>query len=160
MKTTYLKRYIRFRTNLQGRNFIWSILAELISRFPINLNEAIALINQNWSHIELTDDYGMAYHESPEFWAKHFYWGNNSYWWKKGDTRIELEKYYVCSINTGEMINKFTVLLSYSSVKSLQSLGLIDKNEKLINWYNAKNYNYALKQHYRKLGWGNYREEG
>lgn len=173
MKTSYLKRYIRFRTNLEGRYFIWSIIIELISRFPISLKEAIDLINQNWRHIELTNHDDMAYHESPEFWAKDFYWGHNSIWWKKGGNRIQMgleplkperknkfENYYVCTINTGEIINNYSVLLSYSNVKALKLIGLIDKDKGLIYSFSAKNYNEALMKHYRKSGWGTYREEG
>ncbi len=173
MTTSYLARRIKFRTNIKGRFFLWEIIIELISRFPITLDEAIALVNRNWAHTELANNESIIYHELPEFWAKQFYWGQSSFWWKKGEARKQrglsalkpeknkkLEKYYVCSINTGELQNSYEVVLSQSSIAAFKLLGLIDNDDKLGYCYPATNYNDALKKHYRRSGRGEYREVG
>lgn len=76
-----------FETNKQGFDFCRSILVELISRFPLTQSEGIDLINFRWKDTSLIDEYEIVYHESPEYWAKCFYWGKDEVWWNPEQER-------------------------------------------------------------------------
>lgn len=80
-----------FETNSVGFDFCRSILIELISRFLLSQREGIDLINSQWKHTSLTEEYNIIYHELPEYWAKDFYWGEDEVWWKPENERLFME---------------------------------------------------------------------
>jgi len=78
-----------FNTDYSSFLYCRFILIDLINRFPIDQNEAIKRINSFWSNLREVNESDMMYHELPEFWSSEMYWGNDSFWWIKGDDRIK-----------------------------------------------------------------------
>lgn len=69
--------------------FCREIAQEMVRAYGIPLSEAVARINRQWSE---PDDRGrapsvwivglnIAYHETPEYWAGHIYYGGEGRWW-------------------------------------------------------------------------------
>jgi len=156
-----------FDTNTTGFDFCRSILIELISRFPLTQLEGIHLINSRWGHISLVAEDEIAYHESPEFWAKEFYWGTDTVWWKTENDRVlmdlkplkpkrdDKETFY-------ELWKKPEkeeyILVNRVEINDLLKNHLINNTFKK-TWSTTKyNYNEALKDFYKYNGWLEYKE--
>jgi len=159
-----------FNTSRKGFIFCREILIEIISRFPVTQLDAIYIINEHWRNTELVNEHDIAYHETPEFWAKHFYWGNDTLWWKKDYERLSMglknlkplkENYYEEyqlweKVVSGE--EEDYIFVRKSEILELFNRGFIDE-EYLMKWSCfSNNYNEALKEFYNYKGWNEYRE--
>lgn len=78
-----------FETDIYGHFFFTEILIDLISYFPLTQSEALELINDQWRGSTFVND-DILYHDLPDVWAAHLYWGKESVWWKKGDERVRM----------------------------------------------------------------------
>lgn len=156
-----------FETNKTGFDFCRSTLIELISRFPLTQFEGIHLINSRWGHLSLLDEDEITYHELPEFWAKEFYWGTDTFWWKSEDERILMN----LSPLKPKRDDKETIYELWE-VPSKEEYIFVNREEindlftnHLINnvfektWCTTKyNYNEALRDLYKYKGWIEYKE--
>ncbi|GBF77329.1 hypothetical protein PA598K_05873 [Paenibacillus sp. 598K] len=156
-----------FETDSFGFHFCRSVLVELISRFPLTQAEGIQLINSRWGHTSFVNEDDIAYHEFPEFWAKEFYWGSNSVWWKSEEERLfmgleplkplrnDKEACYELweTANTEEY-----VLADCEEIKELFGNDLLNHTFKKTWRLKKKNYNEALTEFYKHRGWLEYRE--
>ncbi|HZG16477.1 MAG TPA: hypothetical protein VE710_15915 [Candidatus Bathyarchaeia archaeon] len=76
-----------FETDMEGYLFFKEILIDLISYFPLTQSEAIDLINKQWQGY-IFDGINIIYHDLPDVWAGHLYWGD-TFWWIRGDERLK-----------------------------------------------------------------------
>ena len=80
-----------FETDEEAQEYLQSIVEAMMRKLGITRDESIARINSSWSHVDKVvgeDDY--MYHELPGYWANHFYYGKESYWWLDSPKRSEL----------------------------------------------------------------------
>lgn len=74
----------RIAANAEAEQFLNAIATELQTMFNISPAEARGRIEKGWQHLPDSSLGGpdeLIYHETPDFWACHFYWGGNSKWW-------------------------------------------------------------------------------
>ncbi|WP_042161456.1 hypothetical protein [Paenibacillus gorillae] len=163
-----------FKTDYPSFLYCRDILIDLISRFPLNQQEALKLINTRWALIEINEG-DITYHELPKFWSSDMYWGRDSLWWKQGkerknynlpelkpyrpdnETKYELWEPLNSSLNDSDYIDDY-VFVDYGEINEL-----ID-NQLIIGQYyktwevTSKNYREALKLLHEYKGWGKYFE--
>ena len=76
----------------EALDFCRNLVAEMVLRFDISREEAIARINQQWSQTDDGTDQprtliigrDIVYHEGTDYWAKTIYYGKESFWWLPG----------------------------------------------------------------------------
>jgi hypothetical protein len=78
-----------FETDMYGHFFFKEILIDLISYFPLSQFEALERINTKWEGF-IFKEFDIIFHDLPDVWAAHLYWGNDVVWWKKGEERAQL----------------------------------------------------------------------
>ncbi len=68
----------------KSRDFIATIIAEMIRLFDIAEDEAVARIHNRWrgQTFRYPD---IIFHELPEYWAKEIYYGHDADWWISED---------------------------------------------------------------------------
>lgn len=62
-----------------AEEFLTEIVQEMVSRFGIFQDEAIARINYAWKNKRIVGDH-IIYHETPEYWAQALYFGKRDFW--------------------------------------------------------------------------------
>jgi hypothetical protein len=83
----------RVAADQKADEFLDEVQAELQRLFGISAAEARYRIDQGWSHLPDRSIGGpeeIAYHEEPYYWAHHFYYGKDSFWWIVGPERTRL----------------------------------------------------------------------
>jgi hypothetical protein len=170
----YKNKVWAFNTDYSSFLYCRFILIDLISRFPVNQTEAINLMNYFWRNVGEVIEGDMVYHGLPEFWSCEMYWGNNSFWWKKGEERIKYSQTELKPLRSDKEtkyelwephINYSTDFIDdYVFVENKEIKELID-NQLMIGQYRKKweisapNYRAALHAFYHYQGWGEYQEE-
>jgi hypothetical protein len=76
---------LAFETDPPVDGFFRQVALEMIRRFDIGVDEAVARINQRWRHHRRLLSSDMRFtsiaHELPEYWACDLYFGEDSCWW-------------------------------------------------------------------------------
>jgi hypothetical protein len=70
----------RFLTDKEALEYLQNIVEDMVQLFSVKSEDCIECINQAWSHEPMVG-LDLVYRESPDYWAKHFMYGKNSYWW-------------------------------------------------------------------------------
>ena len=80
-----------FDTDEDARDYLQSIVEAMMRKFGIPRDEAIARINSEWSHVsKVVGEEDYMYREMPGYWANHFYYGKESFWWLDPPKRSEM----------------------------------------------------------------------
>ena len=77
-----------FVTDPYSDLYCLDIAQEIQNQFNIPESEAVARINRQFQGQCLVGS-SIFYHETPDAWANHIYWKNDSYWWFRGDERAQ-----------------------------------------------------------------------
>jgi hypothetical protein len=78
----------------EARDYLEEIAQEMVEIFPITLTEARGRINQQFSGREFVTPISVSnlLHEEQDVWAKHIYYGRDSFWWLD-EARLEPQPY-------------------------------------------------------------------
>jgi hypothetical protein len=167
----YNNKILSFPVDNEGFNYIRRIIIELSSRFPLDVRDSIELINSRLKHTKLIGE-DIFYHDTPEAWSKHFYWGDHSMWWKKGEERYQYNLPDLKPIRTlrkgnyelwndvGSEESEEILFFPDFLLDDLLTHELLPLNYIKVWETEATSYNQALELLYKHMGWGNYREEG
>lgn len=168
MGDLYKNDFLCFAVDYSAFLYIREIIVELSSRFPLSIRESINLVNTRLSHTEIIGD-DIFYHDLPEVWAKDFYWGTDSFWWKKGEERIKYnlpvlkpkrqDKQEIYEFWQSPQQDNETMFFPNELLEDLKSLKLLPDNYVKQWTVQSLNYNQALEELFEHMNWGNYREE-
>lgn len=75
------KKDLNFRTDKESLQYFIEIVEIMMKRFGLPKQEAIGRINKSWNHVEEVVGDDWIYREFPFYWANHFYFGKESFWW-------------------------------------------------------------------------------
>ena len=76
---------LRMQTSSHAREFIGRIVDQMVDRFGISRDEAVARVNDAWGHLDHIGDDDLIFHETAEYWARTIYYGKDSHWWLGGE---------------------------------------------------------------------------
>lgn len=168
---TYHNNILSFPVDFEGYQYIREILIQMSSRFPLSVKEALVLVNSKLSHTAIIGE-DIFYHDTPEAWSKHFYWGHENLWWKKGEERKEYnltdlkpirnDKVEIYELWESITINEETdetLFFPSRLLDELKEQELLPNDYKLVWMVEANNYNNALEALHQYKDWPPYREE-
>jgi hypothetical protein len=70
----------QFATDEESLAYLQKIVESMLQLFEVKPKHCIECINRAWSHMPMVGD-DLVYRESPYYWANHFMFGKDSYWW-------------------------------------------------------------------------------
>jgi hypothetical protein len=73
-----------FATDRESLAYLREIVETMMRSFGIQPAECIGRINASWSHVQaVVGENDEIYREMPPYWANHFMYGKESFWWMK-----------------------------------------------------------------------------
>lgn len=81
----------KFETDEESITYLVEIIEIMMTRFGITSAESKGRINNSFSHLStIIGEEEFIYREFPSYWANHFYFGKESFWWVEGEERENL----------------------------------------------------------------------
>lgn len=74
---------LQIKANKEAAEYLYEIAKEMTSLFQISQEEAIGRINKHFGSREFitSTEVNALVHEEQDIWAKHIYYGKDSFWW-------------------------------------------------------------------------------
>jgi len=74
---------LRVSGTVEALGYLEEIAREMILLFPITLDEARGRINRRFKDLQFLTELAVnvLLHEEQDTWAKHIYYGRESFWW-------------------------------------------------------------------------------
>jgi hypothetical protein len=145
----YQNNLWKFKTDYGTYVFIRHILNDLVSCFPIGVDDAINLINSYGGHIDTFVEGDIIYHELDLTWASYIYWKPH---WELKDMRpmrenspTSYELFIPIEPFNSDFVEDY-IYIDSKMVSSYQEKGII--SEKYIKTFEvtALNYDQALRE--------------
>jgi hypothetical protein len=80
-----------FHTDEEAYYFCREIIQVMMGDFGITEQEALSRLNYIWKGDHFEEEVvDIRYHEDPQYWAYHTYYGSSSEWWnREGDPTLK-----------------------------------------------------------------------
>lgn len=78
----------QFATDEESLAYLQEIVECMVRLFDVKPEHCIECIDRAWSDLPMVGN-DLVYRESPTYWANHFMFGRDSYWWVRDREHLE-----------------------------------------------------------------------